>query len=117
MHSIKAIRGAITIVKNTELEIIDAMHRLLDAIEQQNPLLIPESIIAVWLTATKDITAIFPTRVFQERGQKWRDVPRMCAQEMDVYQALPFCIRIKILADLADTPNHVYLEKAVALKA
>lgn len=112
---IKAIRGAITVEKNTRQEILDNTKRLLSAIIDKNSLRY-EDIVSVIFTATKDLDAVYPAVAAREMGMT--QVPLMCCQEMYVEDSLEKCIRVLIHAYLDDdrVPHHVYLEKAINLR-
>lgn len=112
---IKAIRGAITVEKNTRQEILDNTKRLLSAIIDKNSLRYKD-IVSVIFTATKDLDAVYPAVAAREMGMT--QVPLMCCQEMYVEGSLEKCIRVLIHAYLDDdrVPHHVYLEKAINLR-
>ncbi|SMB89271.1 chorismate mutase [Desulfonispora thiosulfatigenes DSM 11270] len=67
-------------------------------------------------TVTPDLNAAFPAKAARELG--WTNVPLMCAQEIDVPGAIPFCIRVMLLVNLAQDQqaNHIYLGKTTVLR-
>jgi len=69
------------------------------------------------LTATPDLRSEFPAVAARALGIG--DVPLICAQEIDVADALPRVIRVMVHvhSDLErDQVKHVYLRGAVALR-
>jgi len=113
-QSIKAIRGAITVKDNTEASVLDATEHLMKSIAEANGIG-PDDIVAVWVTATTDITAAFPAKVFPSMG--WGSVARMCAQELEIEGALPMCVRVMVIANVPGDVEHIYLSGAKILKS
>ena len=111
----KAIRGAITIEENTVEAIKDNSILMLQELVQANNLL-PEDIVQVTFTATKDINKAYPAKFAREIG--WHNVPLICLQEMDVEGSLAMCIRVVLLVEKADLAQvkHVYLKGAKVLR-
>ena len=76
-----------------------------------------DRLVSVILTGTPDLTSAFPAAGARALGLK--DVPLICAQEMDVEGALERVVRVMIHADI-DTPRaeirHVYLRGAEVLR-
>ncbi|NLB18612.1 MAG: chorismate mutase [Syntrophomonadaceae bacterium] len=112
----RGIRGAITISRDEPQEVLGATRQLLEAIVEQNHL-IPPHIVSIIFTVTPDIKAAFPARAARRMG--WDKVPLLCAQEIAVPDALPFCIRILLHVNTdqeQDEIKHVYLKDAVQLR-
>jgi chorismate mutase len=112
---IKAIRGAVSVEKNTKEDILAATKKLLDEIKTRNHLQEKE-VISMFFTATPDLNAEFPARAVPEIG--WDAVPRICSVEIDVPGSIKKCIRvlIHINSEKNNEINHVYLGEATKLK-
>ena len=115
--SLRGVRGATTVTYDQVDEILAATRELLEAILQANPALQPEELASVIFTTTADLRAAYPARAARELG--WREVPLLDAQEIDVPEGLPRCIRVLIhwnthLPQVAI--RHVYLREAVKLR-
>ena len=115
--SLRGVRGATTVKHDQADEIMAGTRELLQALLQDNPDMQPEDIASVLFTATADLRAVFPARAARELG--WTNVPLMDAQEIDVPEGLPRCIRVLIHWN-TQLPQaairHVYLREAVRLR-
>jgi chorismate mutase len=114
--NIWAVRGAITISKDTAVEVLKATCELLVKIFEQNSIL-PENIVSIILTVTPDIKSEFPAVAARKLGLS--STPLMCAQEIPKKGALPLCIRtlIHFYTDLhKEEIVPVYLRDAVKLR-
>ncbi|MDH7497282.1 MAG: chorismate mutase [Syntrophomonadaceae bacterium] len=110
------VRGAIDIPRDTAEEVDRATRELLAEMMERNRLE-PQSLAAVFFTATPDIRSEFPALAARRMGLS--GVPLMCSQEMAVHGALPRCIRVLMLVNgplPAGGPQHVYLRGATALR-
>ncbi|RII18890.1 Chorismate mutase AroH [Streptomyces sp. YIM 130001] len=90
--------------------------QLLTAVLERNELS-HDDLISVWFTATPDLHSAFPAAA--ARGLGIVDVPLICAQELDIEDAMPRVVRV--LAHIeSDKPRseitHVYLGAAAALR-
>ena len=115
--SLRGVRGATTVKHDQADEILAGTRELLQAILRENPDMRPEDIASVLFTTTADLRAVYPARAARELG--WREVPLMDAQEIDVPEGLPRCIRVLIHwnTDLSQAAiRHVYLREAVRLR-
>jgi len=113
----RGIRGATTIITDSEEEILSNTSELLQAILASNPGLIPEDMAWAIFTTTADITAAFPARAARKIG--WDRVPMICAQEIPVPDSLPMCIRVLINWNTDKNQaeiQHVYLRAAKTLR-
>lgn len=78
----------------------------------------PEDVVSVFITATPDLRATFPAEVIREQ-KPFQYIPILCAQEIDVQEALGRCIRMLVLAYTSKKPQeirHVYLRGARSLR-
>lgn len=113
----RGIRGATTVARNDEQEILDATAALLKEIVTRNEIE-PEDICSVWITVTPDLDATFPARAIRVLSG-WDMVPLMCSTEIPVQGALPQCIRLLIQVNTTKGQRdmkHVYLNEARSLR-
>jgi chorismate mutase len=106
---VRGVRGAINIATNTKEEILAKSRELLEAIVRANKVE-PEDIACAIFTLSPDLNADFPAYAARQLG--WRDVPLMCARELDVPGAMEKVIRVLLLVN-STTPiskiKHQYL--------
>ena len=112
----KGIRGAITVDENTPEAIGSAVIKLLQEIVNRNNLDL-NLISHVIFSVTKDLNADFPAK-YARINLKWKDVPMMCFNELDVQGALPQCLRVLIVINCSENfePEFVYLDGAAGLR-
>ena len=91
MTSVRGIRGAIRAAENNSESIHSATRELIEAVIKANNIKL-EDIVSAFFTATPDLTADFPAYATRELG--WKHVPLLCAQEIDVPNAMSRVIRI-----------------------
>jgi len=107
---VRGVRGAIQVKKNDRKDIFKATQKLLKKMIQANRIK-REDIASVFLTATTDLNADFPAYAVRQLG--WKEIPLLCAQEMEVPHGLPRVIRI-LLHFNTDQPQtsikHQYLD-------
>jgi chorismate mutase len=112
----RGIRGATTVEENTAEVIISATYELLAFMVELNQ--VHEADIAgVIFTTTPDLDAQFPAKAARQLG--WHLAPLIGAQEMNVTQGLPRCVRILIFwntSKLSEEIQHVYLREAQKLR-
>lgn len=116
MPSLRAIRGATQVERDTPDDIAEATTELLRAMLADNRLVEAALLDAVF-TCTPDLRSAFPAEA--ARGLGWRDVPMLCTQELDVEGALPRCIRVLLRAEIGIPRmdvRHVYLRGARSLR-
>jgi chorismate mutase len=114
---VRGIRGAINVSQNSKSEIIQATIELLTKMAEENNLR-EEAIASIFFTLTPDLNAAFPAAAARELG--WNDVPLLGAVEVDVPDALAFCIRVLMLVNTDLEQNevkHIYLRDARSLRA
>jgi chorismate mutase len=112
----RGIRGATTADANTEAAILFATTELLQRLLAENQVAW-EDIAGIFLTTSPDLDAAYPAKAARQLGM--RDVPLMCAQEMNVPGGVPRCVRILVLANTERTQAdvvHVYLHGAQVLR-
>lgn len=113
----RGIRGATTVTKNDETEILRETVVLLREIVERNDV-IAENISNVWITMTNDLDATFPARAIREI-EGWEMVPLMCSTEIPVKGSLPKCIRLMVQINTDKSQReirHVYLNEAQKLR-
>ncbi|MFB4163415.1 chorismate mutase [Alteribacillus sp. JSM 102045] len=114
---IRGVRGAITIDKNQQDDIVTSTKKLLEEMIAANKL-VPENVSQIWFTVTSDINAAFPAKAIRLL-EGWEFVPVMCAQEIPVPGSLPLCIRIMLSAEIntkQEDVQHIYLRNAKELR-
>ncbi|KPV55661.1 MULTISPECIES: chorismate mutase [Paenibacillus] len=114
---VRGIRGATTVERNEENDILTATTALLNQIIAENGI-IPEEIASVFVTVTPDLTATFPARAIRQMAG-WDLVPLMCSLEIPVEGGLPRCIRLMVMVNTDKQQNeiiHVYQREAMRLR-
>ncbi|MDO3679165.1 chorismate mutase [Paenibacillus ehimensis] len=114
---VRGIRGATTVERNEENDILSATTALLNQIITENGI-IPEEIASVFVTVTPDLTATFPARAIRQMPG-WDLVPLMCSLEIPVEGGLPRCIRLMVMVNTDKQQNeiiHVYQREAMRLR-
>ena len=111
-----ALRGAITVDRNTSEAILGATEWLMREIMKRNDLG-PEDVVSCLFTCTEDLDAQFPAVAARQLG--FDSVPLMCARELPVPGSLPRVIRVLMHYYAADEhqARHVYLGDARQLRA
>ena len=112
----KGIRGAITVEENTSEAIGAATIKLLTEIMNRNKIEI-DSISHAIFTLTKDLNADFPAK-YARINLKWKDVPMMCFNELDVPNSLEKCLGVLLVINCGEgfMPEFVYLDGAEKLR-
>ncbi|WP_166239382.1 chorismate mutase [Paenibacillus turpanensis] len=114
---VRGIRGAITVERNAEEDILQATSQLLDEIVQANGV-VPDEIASVFITVTHDLDAAFPAGAIRKLSG-WELVPLMCSMEIPVQNSLPMCIRFMVMVNTTkgqDEIKHIYMNRAKALR-
>ncbi len=112
----RGIRGAITVDKNRQQDILKATEVLLKEIIKQNNIEDRE-IVSIMFTATEDLDREYPAVAARKLGFKY--IPLMCYQEQRVKNSLSRCIRVMFFIDRNCSHQeikHVYLKKAKGLR-
>ena len=112
----KGIRAAITVEENSTEAIGSAVIKLLTEMINRNKIetnLISHAIFSL----TPDLNAEFPAK-YARINLKWKDVPMMCFNEINVPNSLKMCLRVLIVVNCSETfePEFVYLEGAEVLR-
>lgn len=112
----RGVRGATTVEHNTVSEILDATSRLMRALIETNGIQ-EDDVASVIFTTTPDLNAVFPAKAARDLG--WHRTALMGAQEIDVPDGIPMCIRVLIHWNTdrkLDDIKHVYMRGALALR-
>ena len=112
----RGVRGAITVERNAEADILGATRELLLGIVAANDI-DPADLASALFTTTPDLDAAFPAKAAREIG--WTDVPLLCAQEIGVAVALPRTVRVLLhwnTGKVSSEVKHVYLRDAASLR-
>lgn len=110
------IRGATTIEKDNEEELLKGTMELIREITAANSL-DKDKVTAIFFSCTRDITAAYPAKAARHMG--FTDVPLMCFQEMHVEGSLQKCIRLCVFYDgeiHKKDVRHIYLRGAAQLR-
>jgi chorismate mutase len=112
---LKALRGAITVERNSADPIVEATEELVRELMARNALE-AESIVSCIFTCTDDLDAEFPAVAARRLGLD--EVPLLCAREIAVPDSLPRVIRVLVHFYGAEDrrPQHVYLRDAASLR-
>lgn len=112
----KGIRGAILVEENTSEAIGSATIKLLKEIMKKNN--IETNLIShVIFSLTSDLNADFPAK-YARINLKWREVPMLCFNEIDVPNSLKRCLRLLVVVNCREDfePEFVYLSGAEVLR-
>jgi chorismate mutase len=115
-HVCRGVRGAITVSRDDEDEILNATRELLQELVRANDMSV-DDIASVYFTTTLDLTATYPAYAARQMG--WYDAALMCGHEMDVPGGLARCVRVLIHWNTPKTAKeivHVYLREARTLR-
>ena len=114
---LRGIRGAITIEKNSEEEVKEAVIELIGAIIKANNIN-TEDIAFVNFSTTPDIDCVYPAK-FARLHCDMEHVPLNCYQEMNVKNSLKMCIRVLLCVNTDKNQfeiKHQYLRGAMVLR-
>lgn len=114
--TLRGIRGATSVAKNSKLEIVGATKELLAEIVKKNKLAI-EDIASVLFSSTNGLDAEFPAVAARQMG--WNFTALLCMREIDVPGSLQNCIRVLLLVNSEKKQSamvNVYLRKAKNLR-
>ena len=111
-----AIRGATTCEVNSKEAIEIAVKALVSELIRRNDLM-PNQIISITFSVTKDLDAIFPAAIARKESG-WDQIALLDCQQMYVKGDLTYCIRMLAHALLPHNqiPQHPYLERASKLR-
>lgn len=113
----RGLRGATTVEKNDKEEILMTTKRLLEEMVSENNV-VPEKVSHVFISATKDLDAIFPAQALRLL-EGWTYVPVMCMRELDVVNSLEKCIRVMMVVHTEQDQKdikHIFHNEAVKLR-
>nr|WP_254179275.1 MULTISPECIES: chorismate mutase [Cytobacillus] len=117
MQVIRGVRGAVTVDKNSESEILEATEMLIRQMIQENKIN-SEDVASVFISVTEELTAAFPAKAMRSI-EGWTYVPVMCMREIPVEGSLRNCIRVMMHVNI-DVPQenicHIYLREAIQLR-
>lgn len=112
----KGIRGAILVEENTSEAIGSATIKLLKEIMKKNN--IETNLIShVIFSLTSDLNADFPAK-YARINLKWREVPMLCFNEINVPNSLKRCLRVLVVVNCREDfePEFIYLDGAEVLR-
>lgn len=111
-----SIRGAITIAKNNEKQIIQGTKKILLAIEKKNDL-DKNNVVSIFFSTTKDLNVEYPAKAARLLG--YNQCSLMCFNEMEVIGSIEKCIRVMVLYNSSLKQNeirHIYLGNTKTLR-
>jgi chorismate mutase len=114
--NVRAIRGATCLQHDDAAEMADAVTELLSELMTRNAIS-TDDLISVLFTSTPDLHNAFPAAA--ARGVGLADVPLICAQEIDVTDAMEKVVRVMMHVQTSKARaeiKHVYLRGAEALR-
>jgi chorismate mutase len=114
--SVRAIRGATTVIENSRESILKDTKELLLAMQEANNIN-TKDIICIFFSMTSDLNAAFPAEAARQLG--WCEVPLFDMQEIPVPGSLSKCIRIMIQINCQKSQSevkHCYLKGALVLR-
>lgn len=112
----KGIRGAILVEENSSEAIGSATIKLLKEIMKKNN--IETNLIShVIFSLTSDLNADFPAK-YARINLKWREVPMLCFNEINVPNSLKRCLRVLVVVNCREDfePEFIYLDGAEVLR-
>lgn len=111
-----AVRGATKVEHNDADRIVAATEELLKELLSRNDL-DPASIVSCIFTCTHNLNAEFPAVAARKLGLD--QVPLLCAQEIDVPNAMPGVVRVLVhyYASAEHRPAHTYIGEAQKLRS
>lgn len=115
-RAVRALRGATTIDADTPEQIEERIIALLSQLFERNDI-DHDDLISVIFTATSDINSVFPAAAARVFGLG--DVPLLCAQELEIDNGTPLCLRVLIHLNTErgrEELHHIYLEGAQGLR-
>lgn len=114
---VRGIRGATSVEADHPEQVLAATRELLEELLRANGIDDFEEIVSAIFTTTPDLTSTFPAEAARALGMK--QVPLLCASEIDVPNSLPRCIRILLHVNTERRQGeivHVYLRDAKRLR-
>jgi len=113
---VKAVRGAISVDRNTHNSMIEAVFQLITSLSDKNEIE-EQDIISIIFSQTKDLDIANPAAALRKSG-KFADVPLFCTSEPEYENSINSIVRVLLTfnTDSAKSVNPVYLGEATALR-
>lgn len=114
--ALRAIRGATQLDVDEREHLLERVTELVAAVLDRNQLS-SDDVVSIVFTATRDLRSEFPA--YAARSLGIGDVPLLCAQQLDVRDAMPRVVRLLAHVETPLTPaqiRHVYLHGARNLR-
>lgn len=115
--TVRGVRGATTVERDEEQEILAATEKLVLEMAQVNQIH-PSDIASVIVSTTVDVKAAFPAKAIRSI-EGWTYVPVMCTHEIDVPGSIRKCIRVMMTVNTNTAQQdieHIYQNEAVRLR-
>jgi chorismate mutase len=115
MERLYAVRGAVTVDRDTREQVVEHTQQLLEELFARNGIE-PDAIVSIVFTATDDLHSEFPAAAARLMGVE--GVPLLCARELEVHSslAMPRCIRVLMHFYGTRRPEPVYLGETARLQ-
>jgi chorismate mutase len=116
VSAVRAVRGAIQLDVDEREHVLSSTRELVSSVLAANSLT-SDDVISIMFTATADVRSEFPAVAARDLGLG--DVPLMCAQELNIAEAMPLVIRLMAHVNTTlsrEQITHVYLRGAAALR-
>lgn len=114
---IRGVRGATTIAQDTEVEVLEAVEKLMIEMIDANQI-DPEMVASVLISVTDDIRSVFPAKALRSMDG-WKYVPVTCMAEIPVENSLQLCIRVMLHLNTTKSQEeiqHIYQAGAKVLR-
>lgn len=114
---IRGVRGATTVIHDTETEVLAAVEELMSEMIAANQI-DPDMVASVFISTTEDIQSVFPAKALRSIDG-WKYVPVTCMAEIPVENSLKLCIRIMLHLNTTKSQQeikHIYQAGAKVLR-
>ncbi|MBP5426797.1 MAG: (d)CMP kinase [Clostridiales bacterium] len=114
---VRAIRGAITVSKNEQSEVLEKTSKLINRMISENNVLV-DDIVNIIFSVTADIDCVYPAKAIRDI-MGILDIPMMCFSEAKVNGSLSKCIRVLMQINTNKRNReiyHIYLGGARVLR-
>ncbi len=116
-RAVRAVRGATQVDADDRETVLAATRELVRTVLDRNSL-VPQDVVSIVFTATRDLTAVAPALAARQLGL--HDVALICAQEMWVQGSMPRVVRLLAHVETGrsrDEVVNVYLHGTDVLRA
>lgn len=114
----RGIRGAITVLADTDKEISSSVCELLNEMISQNAVL-TKDISHVIFSMTQDLKSMYPAKAARDNIKGFNTVPMFCVGEQNIQNSLKMCLRVLMVVNTdkdQEEIKHIYLRDARKLR-